>query len=251
MPWPCCSRRPGRDKVGVVGYCMGGGLALVLATQRPDAVAAAAPYYGAIPWASVQPDWSALTAKVVGEYAELDGWASPEAAHALEAQLRELGKDATMHVHPGADHAFFNDARPEVYDAAASASRLRPHRRPLPRRPCNEVRERNAASRGAPLTDTPLREQTLRGVHLAHEGSLTPARSDDEPTLEVGLAAVCSIRHDAIVLRRGRGVRAIRSSRFVVRQRSSIRRIGVVSCVVPVAHGGRCREAGRSDRDDP
>jgi carboxymethylenebutenolidase len=113
-------QKTGRDKVGVVGYCMGGGLALVLATQRPDAVAAAAPYYGAIPWASLQPDWSALTAKVVGEYAELDGWASPEAAQALEAQLRELGKDATMHVHAGADHAFFNDARPEVYDAAAS-----------------------------------------------------------------------------------------------------------------------------------
>jgi carboxymethylenebutenolidase len=115
-------QKTGRDKVGVVGYCMGGGLALVLATQRPDAVAAAAPYYGAIPWASVQPDWSALTAKVVGEYAELDGWASPEAAQALETQLRELGKDATLHVHAGADHAFFNDARPEVYDAAASAT---------------------------------------------------------------------------------------------------------------------------------
>lgn len=115
-------QKTGRDKVGVVGYCMGGGLALVLATQRPDAVAAAAPYYGAIPWASVQPDWSALAAKVVGEYAELDGWASPEAANALETQLRELGKDATMHVHAGADHAFFNDARPEVYDAAASAT---------------------------------------------------------------------------------------------------------------------------------
>jgi carboxymethylenebutenolidase len=114
-------QKTGRDKVGVVGYCMGGGLALVLATQRPDAVAAVAPYYGAIPWASVQPDWSALSAKVVGEYAELDGWASPEAAQALEAQLRELGKDATLHIHPGADHAFFNDARPEVYDAAASA----------------------------------------------------------------------------------------------------------------------------------
>ena len=77
--------------MGVVGYCMGGGLALVLATQRPDAVAAAAPYYGAIPWPSVQPDWANLGAKVVGEYAENDGWASPEAARALEAQLRELG----------------------------------------------------------------------------------------------------------------------------------------------------------------
>jgi carboxymethylenebutenolidase len=113
-------QRTGHDKVGVVGYCMGGGLALVLATQRPDAIAAAAPYYGAIPWPSLQPDWSKLTATVVGEYAENDGWASPEAARALEAQLHELGKDATVHIHAGADHAFFNDARPEVYDAEAS-----------------------------------------------------------------------------------------------------------------------------------
>lgn len=113
-------QKTGNDKVGVVGYCMGGGLALVLATQRPDAVAAAAPYYGAIPWPSVQPAWADLSAKVVGEYAENDGWASPEAARALEAQLRELGKDATVHIHAGADHAFFNDARPEVYDAEAS-----------------------------------------------------------------------------------------------------------------------------------
>ena len=113
-------QRTGREKVGVVGYCMGGGLALVLATQRPDAVAAVAPYYGAIPWPNLQPDWARLSAKVVGEYAENDGWASPEAARELERTLRDLDKDATVYVHPGADHAFFNDTRPEVYDATAS-----------------------------------------------------------------------------------------------------------------------------------
>jgi carboxymethylenebutenolidase len=113
--------RSGKEKVGVVGYCMGGGLALVIATQRPDAVAACAPYYGVIPWASAQPDWAALSATVVGEYAEFDDFAGPEATRALEAQLRDLDKDATMHIHAGTHHAFFNDARPEVYDAAASA----------------------------------------------------------------------------------------------------------------------------------
>ena len=114
-------QRTGRSKIGVVGYCMGGGLTLVLATLRPDAVAAAAPYYGVIPWADAQPDWSKLSATVVGEYAEKDGFAGPDAVRALEAQLRDLGKDVTLHVHAGADHAFFNDSRPDVYDATASA----------------------------------------------------------------------------------------------------------------------------------
>ncbi len=112
--------RTGREKVGVVGYCMGGGLALVLATQRPDAVAAAAPYYGVIPWQSAQPDWSKIEARIVGEYAEKDGFAGPDAVRALEDQLKQLGKDVTLHVHAGADHGFFNDTRPEVYDAEAS-----------------------------------------------------------------------------------------------------------------------------------
>jgi carboxymethylenebutenolidase len=99
---------------------MGGGLALVLATQRPDAVKACVPWYGLIPWPDAQPDWSALAAPVRGHYAELDGFFGPDKVAALEAQLRDLGKDAELLVYPGVDHAFFNDTRPEVYDAAAA-----------------------------------------------------------------------------------------------------------------------------------
>ena len=113
-------RRTGRDRVGVVGFCMGGGLALVLATRRPDAVAAVVPAYGVIPWPDVQPDYSALSAAVLGHAAELDGFFTPDAARALEEQLTALGKTVTFHHYPGVDHAFFNDDRPEVYDRAAA-----------------------------------------------------------------------------------------------------------------------------------
>jgi len=105
------------SSLGVIGFCMGGGLALMLATQRPDAIAACAPFYGIIPWEAANPDWSALQAKVRGHFAEQDGFFSPDKARALEAQLRDLGKDVELEIHPGVDHAFFNDTRPEVYDA--------------------------------------------------------------------------------------------------------------------------------------
>lgn len=114
------ARRGSGSGVGVVGFCMGGGLTLVLACQRPDKVKAACPFYGVIPWPEAQPDWSKLSASVEGHYAEMDSFASPEAVAELEERLKALGKDVVMYVYPGTDHAFFNDARPEVYDAAAS-----------------------------------------------------------------------------------------------------------------------------------
>lgn len=113
--------RSGQSHVGVVGFCMGGGLALVLACQRADAVKAVAPFYGVIAWPEALPDYSALGAAVQGHYAENDGFASPETVHALERQLRDLGKEVEMFIYPGTDHAFFNDTRSEVHDPGAAS----------------------------------------------------------------------------------------------------------------------------------
>lgn len=109
-----------QQAVGVVGFCMGGGLALMLGCQRPDVVKAVVPFYGLIPWAESQPDYSALEGAVLGHYAEKDGFASPEVVKLLNAELQDLGKRADFHIYEGTDHAFFNDDRPEVYDRAAA-----------------------------------------------------------------------------------------------------------------------------------
>ena len=102
--------------VGAVGFCMGGGLVLWLASVKPE-VAACVPFYGAIPWEEVQPDYSGAEAAFLGHYGSADDWANPELARSLETQLHALGKEATMHIYAGGEHAFFNDDRPEVYHA--------------------------------------------------------------------------------------------------------------------------------------
>jgi len=93
------------DGIGVVGFCMGGMLAFMLAANRPDEVVAAVPFYG-FPQGDTEPDWSKLAASVRGHMAENDDFFGPDAARALEAKLQGLGKDVVLTVHPGTGHAF-------------------------------------------------------------------------------------------------------------------------------------------------
>ena len=93
------------DDLGVVGFCMGGMLSLILAAQRPDKIKAAVAFYG-IPQGDSEPDWSGLSASVQCHMAENDDFFPPDAARALEEKLRGMGKDVKVTVHPGAGHAF-------------------------------------------------------------------------------------------------------------------------------------------------
>ena len=110
------------DKVGVVGFCMGGALALYTATKNPQ-IGASVVFYGGHP--KVKPDLPNLHAPVLGLYGEKDRSVTPASAHELERQVKALGKQIEVIVYPGADHGFFNDMRPEVYNAEAAADAWR------------------------------------------------------------------------------------------------------------------------------
>lgn len=103
--------------IGATGFCMGGGLALTLACDSPH-IKAAAPFYG------MNPDPIDKVANLGGpvrvSYAEHDDWVGPPVRKALEAALKEHGKDYEIHVYPGTSHAFFNDTRPDAYNADAA-----------------------------------------------------------------------------------------------------------------------------------
>ena len=91
--------------IGVVGFCMGGMLSLIIAAMRPDKIKAAVPFYG-FPQGPAEPDWTQLAAKVRGHMAENDDFFGPDAARALEQKLQGMGKDVIFTVHAGTGHAF-------------------------------------------------------------------------------------------------------------------------------------------------
>ena len=104
----------GNGKVGVVGFCYGGGVANYLATQLPD-LAAAVPFYGAQPPAE---DVAKIKAALLIQYAGNDdrinaGWP------AYEAALKAAGVKYEAFIYPGAQHGFNNDTTPR-FDAAAA-----------------------------------------------------------------------------------------------------------------------------------
>jgi carboxymethylenebutenolidase len=94
------------ERVGAVGFCMGGGFVLSLAAQAGDRVAAAVPFYGVL---QTEPDWSGLRAKVQGHYGEQDAFVPVDAARAqFQAIATATGVQPELHLYP-AGHAFLND----------------------------------------------------------------------------------------------------------------------------------------------
>ena len=102
------------DKVGVVGFCYGGGVCNAMAVRLPE-LAASVPFYGR---QAAAEDVPKIQAPLLLHYAGLDeringGWP------AYEDALKANGKAYTAHIYPNVNHGFHNDTTPR-YDAAAA-----------------------------------------------------------------------------------------------------------------------------------
>lgn len=100
-------------KVGVTGFCMGGALTIAAAVHLPE-LSAASCFYGIPPAELADP--TQIKIPFQGHFADQDDWCTPAAADALQAKL-----PASAEIHRyAAQHGFFNEQRPEVFDAACA-----------------------------------------------------------------------------------------------------------------------------------
>lgn len=102
-------------RIGVIGFSMGGYYAFGLARQRPDDIAAVVIFYG-----TRTLDYRKTKAAFLGHFAENDRWAPPEKVRKLEEKIRAAGKKVNFYTYPRTKHWFFEEDRPDAYDANAS-----------------------------------------------------------------------------------------------------------------------------------
>jgi carboxymethylenebutenolidase len=106
------------ERIGVTGFCLGGGLTFLAACKFSDEIAVAAPFYG-----MVLDEWiEAMTNIKVPIYlfhGGVDPFIPLERIQQIESRFKELGKEYILKIYPDADHGFFCNER-SSYDRLAA-----------------------------------------------------------------------------------------------------------------------------------
>jgi dienelactone hydrolase len=116
----------GPKQVGVMGFCLGGTMTLLMGARRPEHVAAGAIYYGFPVNAHPTPmrsfsaidEVSKITAPMIGFWGDQDAGVGMENVARLQEEMQRLNKDFTCSIYPGAGHGFM--ARRTEADTSAS-----------------------------------------------------------------------------------------------------------------------------------
>jgi carboxymethylenebutenolidase len=103
------------NRIGVLGFSLGGYWALGLAGLKPDDIAAVVVFYG-----TRMMNYAKTRAAFLGHFAEDDKWASVKRVHQLEEKMRSAGKEVAFPIYLGTKHWFFEEDRPEAYNAEAA-----------------------------------------------------------------------------------------------------------------------------------
>ena len=101
-------------KIGLVGFSMGAGWALIVAAAEGEQIGATVLFYG-----NEYADYEKITSKVMGHYSDNDEWEPNEYVEKTFAAFKTANLDATLHIYPGVAHWFMEEDRPE-YDSAAA-----------------------------------------------------------------------------------------------------------------------------------
>jgi carboxymethylenebutenolidase len=103
--------------IGVLGFCMGGQLALYAATEHPDRFVCGVDFYGVHPSVKIEP--ARVKVPILAHFGISDPSTPESVARPLVEQIRAAGGDIEAHFYD-AGHAFFNDTRPTAYHEASA-----------------------------------------------------------------------------------------------------------------------------------